>query len=74
VKQKKVTRGLAHLTKSFISKWILKDKSRKVNMFENLDTLLFKYFPSIYKNNRIEALGGIGKIIFMHRFEIETKN
>lgn len=74
VKQKKVTRGLSQLAKSFINKWLLADKERKDNFFMHLDNLLINYFPSIHQSKRIETLGGIGKIILMIRFEREIES
>lgn len=44
------------------------------NFFESLDYLLKEYFPAIYQDKRIEALGSIGKIILMIKFEKEVSS
>ena len=72
VKQKKITRGLTQLTKTFIRKWMKKSKHKRKDFFKSLDFLLKTYFPQIYNEKRIEALGGIAKIILMVKFEKEV--
>lgn len=53
-------------------KWLKKNRDRKKNYFESLDYLLEKYFPEIHSGSRVEALGSIGKIILMKKFEREV--
>jgi len=69
----KITRGLSQLAKTFITKWLKKDKDKKRNIFEHLDFLLKHHFPTLYRYKRIEALGGIGKIILMIKFDRDVQ-
>lgn len=69
VRKKKITRGLSFLTKDFIKKWMRKLKIKKEEFFERLDELLIKHFKYIHREKRIQAFGGIGKIVLLCKFE-----
>lgn len=65
VRKKRITRGLSFLVKDFIKEWLKSNKNIKNNFFYYLDGLLKKQFPDIYKEKRIQAFGGIGKIVLL---------
>lgn len=69
VRQKRITRGLSSLAKDFIQSWMKRDKKRKKNFFEALDNLLRQHFLYIYRKKRIQAHGGLGRIVLMCKFE-----
>uniref|UniRef100_A0A7S3JGM2 Uncharacterized protein n=1 Tax=Euplotes harpa TaxID=151035 RepID=A0A7S3JGM2_9SPIT len=73
VRQKKITRGLSSLSKEFILSYLSKFAPSKQMFFKTVDLLLKEHFPYIFRTQRIQALGGLGKIVLMSKFESAVK-
>lgn len=75
VRQKKITRALSLHTKDFLELYMKQDKQRKKkNWFVMVDELMTNYFPNIYKDNKLNTFGSLGRICLMTRFSrmVET--